>query len=391
MPVIETLNSISTAMGKLYDFLAADEGLGKDFEHYITQNKIEIQTESQFIEVATEYIFEGKMRIGHRVLDYYIQNNVCDKDILNSFKNNFLSVFEIKKISKNSYHTYSLINEREFNLIALAKTTSLRGIGIKDFIIARIIEFRGDFYILNIFDVLGSNSILSAQTLALKILIENPQNICWHNEEKLAQLKEDSAKIYDCFTKYFKQDTVITTNFLADNLIQNFERHYKGEKIDLKQFVKEPSKYGFFEIQQNADSDFLKNASCGFASSNEEYDLGLYVTKEQGLFALPFLGTFQKIMKGEAIAGAQECILNFLFDKAVPLSIIEKYKDRLDIFNNALEFCNLKKISTFKEIMLNFKGEYLTGYNCSSIMALYNSNLFSDYIGFNKLEGEKNG
>ncbi len=391
MPVIETLNHISAATGKLYDFLAVNEPLGKDFEHYIAQNKIEIQTDSQFIEVATEYIFEGKMRAGQRVLDYYIQNDVCEKDILNSFKNAFLSVFEIKRISKNSFQVYSLINEREFNLIALAKTTSLRGIGIKDFIIARIIQFRGEFYILNIFDVLGSNSALGAQTLALKILIENPENICWQNPEKLAQLKEDSAKIYDCFTKYFKKDTVITTNFLADNLIQNFERYYKGEKIDLKEFVKEPSKYGFFALEQNADDEFLKNAAGGFGASNREYDVGLYVTKEQGLFAVPFLGTFEKIMKGAAVENAQDCILNFLADKAVPLGIIEKHKDKLDIFNNALEFCNLKKVGTFKEIVLNFKNEYLEGYNCSSIMALYNSNLFSDYIGFNKSEGEKNG
>lgn len=391
MPVIEMLNDISAATGKLYDFLATDEVLGKDFEQYIAQNKIEIQTDAQFIEVATEYIFEGKMQTGCRVLDYYVDKNVCGKEILNSFKNAFLSVFEIRKISKNSFKACSLINEKEFNLIALAKTTNLRGIGIKDFMIARIIEFRNEFYILNIFDVLGSNSILTAQTIALKMLIENPSGICWQNEEKLAQLKKDSAKIYDCFMEYFKKDTVITTNSLADNLIQNFEQYYKGEKINLKQFVKEPSKYEFFEIEQNADDEFLKNASSGFAAGSKEYDVGLYVTKEQGLFAIPFLGTFEKIMEGADIEGAQECILSFLFDKKVPLSIIEKYKNKLDIFNDALQFCDLKKVSTFEEIVLNFKGEYLTSYNCSSIMALYNSSLFSDYIGFSKSEGEKNG
>jgi hypothetical protein len=223
------------------------------------------------------------------------------------------------------------------------------------------------------------------------MLIEKPRSICWHNEEKLAQLKEDSAKIYECFTKYFKRDIVVTTNFLADILIQSFEQHYKGDTVNLKEFVKEPSEYKFFEIIKDADDEFLKNASGGFAKSNTEYDVGLYVTKEQGLFAIPFLGTFEKIMEGAQIENSQECILSFLFDKTVPLSIIEKCKDKLDIFNAAMEFCNLKKVSTFKEIMLNFKGEYLGGYNCSSIMALYNSNLFSDYIGFKESEGEKNG
>ena len=61
MPIVDVLQDISIIMDKLFDFVANDEVLSKDFEEHLKQNDFLIENSSEFNTVLTEYIFQCKM------------------------------------------------------------------------------------------------------------------------------------------------------------------------------------------------------------------------------------------------------------------------------------------------------------------------------------------
>ena len=71
MSVVDKLNALSGEMESLLDFIAKDETLGDDFQTYVDENGIKIEKQSQLNIVLVEYLLDGKMQDGLRVLDYY--------------------------------------------------------------------------------------------------------------------------------------------------------------------------------------------------------------------------------------------------------------------------------------------------------------------------------
>ena len=174
MAVIETTSLISETMDNLIDFIVKDDFLGKEFEDYLIKNKIEIRKESELNVILIDYILEGKLKDGIRVLDYYASKNPsCDKKTVNALKESFVSIFKIEKIEKNSYKAFCIISEKSYTLIPLVKTVNLREIGLYDYIKARIIEIDNNFYLLEIFDCISAYKEYFANLEATKAIIRN--------------------------------------------------------------------------------------------------------------------------------------------------------------------------------------------------------------------------
>ena len=107
--IVNKLNALSEEMESLLDFMAQDAKIGEDFETYVEENNIKIEKQSQLNIALIEYLLDGKMQDGTRVLDYYIsQNKHKEINVINAFKNSVTSVFEITKVLRNGYETYSL-------------------------------------------------------------------------------------------------------------------------------------------------------------------------------------------------------------------------------------------------------------------------------------------
>ena len=104
--VVDKLNALSKEMESLLDFIATDSELGEDFQTCVSENNITIEKQSQLNIALIEYLLDGKMQDGTKVLDYYVSKNAYkNKDIVKSRKNSTTSVFEIKKVLKNAYDT----------------------------------------------------------------------------------------------------------------------------------------------------------------------------------------------------------------------------------------------------------------------------------------------
>lgn len=405
LSIIEKITKISTVMDNLLDFVAQNEFISKDFEEFLRINNIEIQSDAHLNKILLFYILDSNTQDGTRVLDYYAKKLENEDCLLNSLKNNYSSIFQIKKVHKNSYDTYCITNERDMELIPLVKTTALRTIGVKDYIICRIIEYMGEFYLLEIDDVVSSNDNEYAQAQGVKFLVKNPEKIHFQNEEKLKEFKEIVEIMTKSFKKCMGSGLVVTSNKLADDLLEYFNNYHHNllKNEVLEPLIKTGGKFTYFNVEEYKDAntindEYLDNAAGGFSNHNCIYDVGFWVDDELGIFIIPFLGTFFEIFKAKneidrnKITNWKTCIADFLTSTKVPPSVLleanNKYKNFVELVNLAFENENFKNID---EIISKFKKEYLNTVKFSSTIVLYNSKVFIellDYLQNNKNEEE---
>lgn len=382
LSIVDKLSALSEEMESLLDFIATDKKIGEDFESYVEENNLKIEKQSQLNIALIEYLLDGKMQDNTRVLDYYLaQGAQKNPQVVEAYKNSTTSVFEIKKVLKNAYEAYSLTCEKDFCLIPLVKMVNLRGIAKGDFICARAIEFEGEFYLLEIYDVISSLNFYKAASEALKYLISNSNCAVFQNDEKLNKIKNSVEEFKQSFKKVFNEkNSIITTNKLADELINAY-----NEQSDPTQYIQNVDEYKFFNIKEYSDGDdFIENAIGGFSKHNCLYDIGFYFDESEGPYIIPFLGTFYKIFEtfdnGEfKIEGAKECVREFLKSDKVPKSLIaqvaKKYENFLDVVNSALE----TSFNSTSQVLERFKGTENNKF--SPMIVLYNSKVFGEILG----------
>ena len=379
--IVETVENISFVMDKLIDFVVTDDILSKEFENFLIKNKIEIQKESDLNSVLIDYLFEEKMENGKFVLDYFEEKNSnTDKNIVFALKNAFVSVFKINKISKNSYFCFDLASENNFTLTPLVKTASLRGLGLYDYIKARVIELSGNFYLLEIFDVIGSLKEYEASLETIKSIIKNPKIAILNNKEKFQKIKASIKSFHSSFIECFNENEIVVSNKDIDEVLNDFYKFHKGEieKVEFK-LLKDNFDYKFFEIQE-FKNNILLNAATGF-SSDSEYDIGLYSDSGLGLFIIPFLGSFNQVLEGKNIEQKEDLIKEFLLNDKIPPSLLieknNKFNNFIDIINKTLN-CNFSSIDEIVDI---YKQNYKDKTRLSSVSILYNSTIFSKILG----------
>ena len=99
--VVDKLNALSGEIDSLLDFIASDKELGEDFEICAGENDMKIETQTQLNIALVEYLLDGKMQDGTRVLDYYTSKGALkNPSVVEALKNSATSVFEIKKSAK---------------------------------------------------------------------------------------------------------------------------------------------------------------------------------------------------------------------------------------------------------------------------------------------------
>ena len=388
---IQTVELISKSMDELIDFIVKDEFLGKQFEDFLIKNKIEIQKESELNDVLIDYLLSGRLNNGKLVLDYFEEKNPnTDKNILYSLKKSFISVFQIKKITKNSYETFDIISEKDFTLIPLVKTASLRGIGLYDYIKARIIEFQNNFYLLEIHDSVGQFRKYNAYLDAAKLIIQNTKTPVLYNKDNLLKIKNTISSFHSSFMECFKKDEIIISNKDADKFLENFYNFHLGEvdKIEFKE-LGDDFNYKFFDISEYGDS-FINNALFGFSRSEEEYDVGIFSDNEYGLYIVPFLGTLNhSLFNNLKLENEDELISEFLLDSKVSPNLLRKKADKDGKFLQKINKITKNNYNNIDEVINTYKEGYKDGLKHSAISVLYSSKIIEKILGHKEEETNK--
>ena len=101
-----------------------------------------------------------------------------------------------------------------------------------------------------------------------------------------------------------------------------------------------------------------------------------------------FLETFFKCFEGD-VEGKAECIKEFLTNDKVPSSVIkythDKYENFFEVINEVLN----TNFETLEEVLFNTKAVFVDEGVYSPVCVLFNSELFSNLIGYKNQEEDK--
>lgn len=374
MTVIEKINEINEAIKEVFEFTQSNEKVREDFNEYLATIGARDISLNQMEKIFLPYIFERRIE-DSSILEMY-KESAKNKEIADGLIKAQSSIFEIKRILKNGFELRNLINEKTYTVLSLTKMTNFRGVYAGQYIVARIFESDGEYYVIEISSILSHSQKDEAMRYAVMKLVHEPKLLYQDNEEKENEIKSVISEMYEKFIKTFNKDIILTTNKHADDIIGAFN---DGEEIDLSDKCSNLENPRFFHVKEldNNYSNFLENSLGGFASHAETYDVAVIFDKEKGLYAIPFYETFTSIFEGKEVEGKDECIKYFLTNESIPDSILErvsvKYKNFMQIVNESLG-----KEYTFEELIKEYKAEYLTNKIYSSATVLYCSNVFSD-------------
>ena len=316
MTVIEKISAINDVIKEIFEFTQKDEKICADFNEYLATIGARNITLNQMEKVFLPYIFERKLE-NKSILEMFIEQSPKNKEIAESLSNAISSIYEIKKILKNGFELYNLINETTYTVLSLTKMTNFRGVYSGQYIVARIFEFKGEFYLIEITNVLTHSQKEEAMRYAVMKLVQDPKQLYIHSPEKEEEIKNTISEMYAKFTDTFKCDTILTTNKYADEIIGAFN---DGEEIDISKMASNLEAPKFFHVKEldNNYSNFLENSLGGFGSHLETYDVAVIFDKEKGLYAIPFYETFTSIFEGKEVEGVNECINYFLTNDSIP-------------------------------------------------------------------------
>ena len=380
MTVLEKINEINDALKEIFDFTQTNETINSDFTEYLSTIGARNISLNQMEKIFLPYVFERRIG-GKSILEMYTEEKGA-KDIIEKLNDAQSSIFEIKKILKNGFELYNLVNEKTYKVLSLTKMTNFRGIYAGQFIAGRVFELDGEYYIIEISSVLSHSQKEDAYRYAVMKLVHTPRLLYLDNPEKEKEIKSTIAEMYEKFTKTFDKDIILTTNKHADDIIGAFN---EGEDVDLSDKGCDISEYKFFHVKEldNNYSNFLENSMGGFSSHNETYDVAVIYDKENGLYAIPFYETFCKIFENkDSVENAKGCVEYFLTNDSIPNTILERVSTQ---YSNFMETINeiMGTNYTFEELVKNYKSEFLNNKIYSSATILFCSNAFSqvfDYI-----------
>ena len=404
MLLLDELKIVNDIIKDIAIFVQQDAFVSPDFREYLRTIGVGRENSDKFQSACFNYIFERNLGENRdSIIDIYKNSPHFSEfqktderipSVVEALNNSISSVFEIKRVLKTGFKFYNIINEKEYDVTSLVKMSSFKGLGVGQFIVARICNWEGASYLLEISGVLPTYRMQDALRFSVAKIIQNPELVYIDNPEKEKEIKREVKNLYDKFIEFFGKDEVITTNKFADDIITMFNDYAEsGEKTDFQDKIQEPEEYKFINVSEfnNQYNNFLENSLGGFSSHKEIYDVAVIYDKELGLYAVPFYETFNRIFSAKNykdVEGYDKCVDYFLNNDKFPANIIKrvakKHKNFVEVVN-AIYNTNL----TLDEILKKYKSRYLKTKIYSSTTVLYKSSVFSKTLGIVEEQEEK--
>lgn len=380
--VIDKLNEINGVIKELFEFVRDDEATKDDFNEYLSTMGALNASPAQMEKLFIPYVFERNLgEPAKSVVELFVESNTSNSDIAKSLLTAQYTVFRIEKILKNGFELFNLTNEKQYTVLSLTKMTSFRGVAAGEFIVARIFNYRGEYFLIGIDNMLPANKIKDAIRYSIMKIVQAPWLVYEDNPEKEEAIKEDIRVMNERFSKLFNSDEFITTNKYADEVIELLNEDAKIEDFDMESAKKPLDKYRYFKVKElnNSYDNFIENSMGGFSSHAETYDVAIIMDKELGLYSIPFYKTFCKIFEGEDIENAKECVEYFLTNDSISDKIVKRVADKYPNFIEKINELSGKKY-TLKKLISTYKSEFLKRTIYSSTSVLYHSTAFSTSI-----------
>lgn len=384
METLTITNEINETIENIYNFAKTNESIKEDYVEYTKTMGIYNSPEEATKEYYIPYIFERNIpELDKTPLEVF--NEVCPKEISKSLTNSFTSLFKVKRVLKNGFEVYNVINEKDYTLTATSRMTEFRGFGVGQFIVARVFNYENNFYIIELTGHLPESKKEDAMRYAMAKIIHEPYLVYEDNSQKEDEIKSNISTMYNKFLEAFKTDEIITMNKFADEIIGEFNEYVENSSpLNIEDKIEKPKELKYFEsVEFDNDYDnFVEKSLQGFSSHKKPYDVGIIYDKENGLYVVPFYKTLTKILEDnsfETVENAKDCIKYFLTSDKISDSILKriytKYPNFLELANK-VEETNL----SFDELLNKYKKMFLSHRIYSQTAILYSSSVFTSTI-----------
>ena len=384
MTVIDKLNAINDVIKELFEFVLTDDLTKEDFGEYLSTMGANNPTPQQMEKLFIPYAFERNLgNPPQSIVELFNEKaKVSDKKVAKSLLTAQYSVFRVEKILKNGFELFNLTNEKLYTVLSLTKMTNFRGVIPGEFIVARIFNFDGEFYLIGIDNMLPANKIKEAIRYAIVKIIQAPWLVYQDNPEKEKEITDDIKNMHKKFLDIFKSDEFITTNRYADTVIGILNDEDDINDFNIDEARKPLEEYKYFTIRElnNGYDNFIENSLGGFSSHMELYDVGIIFDEELGLYSIPFYRTFCMIFEDDSKVGdVKGCVNYFLTNDSISDKIIRRISDK---YPNFLEKINeiLETDYTLDSLIQTYKPEFLKRTIYSSTSVLFHSTVFSTSI-----------
>lgn len=387
---------ISNVLNKLFDYVKSDEFIAEDVKAYADSLVVsEEQAKNLDVEsLLLAYVFERKVN-NKFIMDIFAEKSEDltneERKVLEGLKNSIYSIFEIKKVLKNGFDLYNLVNEKTVPTETLIKFANFRGIGVGEFLLGRIFPFENKHYIIVLNRVFPSYSRQEALRYAVMMQMERPEALYIDNEDKLKEIEEIANNLEGKFSEYFQTNDIITTTETLDDILAGFndfvETGSKEHSDDLNNLIKQPETYRYFNISEADEQpkgDFIDKATQGFASNTSVYDVGLMYEKDTGLLVVPFFATFKEIFRREdykSVDGYADCIKEMFYSDKIPSSVIKMvYEEFSEKFMPIVKEVLEEDIDNIDDLLKKYKAEYYDHKKYSVPTILYASSAFNSLM-----------
>lgn len=401
MSVIDKLSSISDTLSEVFKFASENIEIKEDFEEYIKTIGLYNAQQSQINAVMVSYVFE---RVFHKgadtVFSMFLKErtdiDTHTKKLIEAFQNSIDSIFEVKSIQKTGFDLHSLVNEKKYFAMPLVKMSHLRGIYKGTYLLARIVPFENEYFIIEIRETFSSLDKDRVLKYAVAKIIEQPENLYKDNPEKLNEIEKEIENFSKKFIECFGTDEIVTTNEYVDGLISDFNDYYFESEAktpeEIKKSIKPIENYAYFKVEEFNSSyeNYIESSMAGFSSHSSKYDVGVIFDKELGMFIVPFYGTLCHILetdKYKEIQGWDECLKAFIENDKISATLINRIANKYPKFVDRLNELYEKQM-TLNEYLEEYKVDYLKNKIYSPTSVLYSSKAFGDLMGFIPSEAE---
>ena len=353
----EKAEFINGGIDTLAEFVINHPDIKDDYEEYYRT------IGGDNVAMTIPYIFERRLE-SKSIMELYLEKNKRvakdKKALISAFANNISSVFEVKKIAKNRFELYNLVNEKTYSVTSPIKMSAFRGLGVGYYIAARIFNYENENYIIEVLGVYPSSKKDLAYKFAISKIISNPELVYKDNDEMKAKIEKKVEFSYNRFIELFGVDELTTSNRYADELIE----YLNGSTLELdwKSKIEDVEVKKYFDVSSSASNIFQNG---GFSSATNKYDVTLLVDKTWGFYAIPFYKTFCNLFEGKEVQDADKMVEYFLTTTGVTRNILErvynKYPNFMEVIN---KFRNTKM--TFDELLNEYKSEQ--SYACATVL-----------------------
>ncbi len=390
----EHIELINNLIVKLFRFAETDKETEEKLNEFISQRKGEIKSINDYNNAVFSFIFEYDLHGGKTPADIFLENEDLsdeEKAAAENMRGSIVSVFEIKKVSKEGFELYNLVNEKTYNVLTLAKNVNFRGVISGQYLAGRIFDNDGTYYLIGINNLLASSAKSDVYKYAVITQLNNNELLYKDNDEKKAEIAKTVKDIGKKFKKFFGEKEIIVSSKNVDEILGYFNDYVENEVFEkpdnYDELIKKPDGYEYFEVEEftRSNVDPVEILGRSFSAHEKAYDTGIIFDNDSGLLVMPFYGTFQQIFSSQdykSVPNYKDCITTYLESAGIPAGVIlSVYNENKDIFLKVVkEALELEKELTIDELLEKYKGGNKDAKKYSALTIMYCSKAFNEFM-----------